>query len=78
MHMTLTVSERKARLGRVGSKIARQTRRTAGHVAEVLNGRRRDPVVENNAARRLGIPVEQVFPEYYPEKETATQAATPE
>lgn len=73
--MTLTVSERKARLGRVGARIARQTKRTTGHVAEVVSGRRRDPVVEKNVARRLRMPVEQVFPEYY-EKQTVTEAPT--
>ena len=61
------------------AKIARQTKRTNGHVQEVIAGRRRDPVVERNAARRLELPVEEAFPEYYSaEKEAASQAPTPD
>lgn len=59
------------------AKIARQTKRTNGHVQEVIGGRRRDPVVERNAARRLAMPVEEVFPEYFSEKEAVSQAPTP-
>jgi hypothetical protein len=83
--MTLTVSERKARLGYgAAAKIARQTRRTHGHVWQVLDGTRYDAVVVRVAARRVGMPPEELFPEYADqiiadrEAEAASQAPTPD
>lgn len=61
--MALTADERKNKLGRgKAAKIARQLKRTEGHVSQVINGLRRDPVVEEMVARRIGLPVEEVFP----------------
>jgi hypothetical protein len=61
--MPLTKSERKERLGHGAiTKIARKTRRTIGHVSEVVRGLRRDPKVEREVARRLELPMEDVFP----------------
>lgn len=61
--MALTKDERKARLGRgKAAGIARQLKRSEGHVSQVINGLRRDPVVEEMVARRIGLPVEEVFP----------------
>lgn len=82
MAMTLTVSERKARLGYgTAAKIARQTRRTHGHVWQVLDGTRYDAVVVRVAARRAKMEPEVLFPEYAEEiraeKEAASQAPTP-
>lgn len=80
--MTLTVSERKARLGRgAAAKIARQTRRTHGHVWQVLDGTRYDAVVVRVAAKRAKMPAEELFPEYaeqiIAERQTASQVLTP-
>jgi hypothetical protein len=36
--------------------IAKETRRSIGHVSRVYHGERRDPVVEAAIARRLGRP----------------------
>lgn len=64
--MPLSRIERKERLGFGGQKkIARRTKRTRGHVSQVVNGSRRDAVVERAVARAIGLPVEEVFPEYY-------------
>lgn len=61
--MPLTASERKQRLGRgKAAGIARQLKRTEGHVSQVINGLRRDPVVEAVVAKRIGLPVNEVFP----------------
>ena len=61
--MSLTASERKQRLGRGrAAGIARQLKRSEGHVSQVINGLRRDPVVEAVVAKRIGLPVEEVFP----------------
>lgn len=81
--MTLTVSERKARLGRgATAKIARQFKRTHGHVWQVLDGTRYDGVVVRAAARRAKMPAEELFPEYAEqlnaEKQTASQVLTPD
>lgn len=85
MVLTLTVSERKSRLGRgATTRIARKTKRTIGHTSQVLRGVRRDPVVEAEAAARVSrlekrdVTVAELFPDYYAEKETASQAPTPD
>lgn len=66
--MTLSVHERKERLGHGGlSKIARRTKRTLGHVSQVVSGTRRDPRVERAVARAIGMPLEEVWPEFYPQ-----------
>jgi hypothetical protein len=81
--MTVTVSERKARLGHgATAKITRQARRAHGHTWQVLFAGRRDPVVERAAARYVSrkekrpVTVEELFPEYY-ENQTASSAPTP-
>ena len=52
--MILTPDDRKKKLGRGGlSKVARMTKRTAGHVTEVNAGRRRDDVVERAIIREI-------------------------
>lgn len=82
--MTITVSERKAILGRgAAAKIHRQFKRTHGHVWQVLDGTRYDGVVVRAAARRAKMPAEQLFPEYADriradaEKQTANRVLTP-
>lgn len=82
--MTVTASERKAILGRgAAAKIARQFRRTHGHVWQVFDGTRYDRVVVQAAARRAKMPAEELFPEYGEqiradaEKQTASLAPTP-
>lgn len=61
--MPLTASERKQRLGRgKAAGIARQLKRSEGHVSQVINGLRRDPVVEAVVAKRIGLPADEVFP----------------
>ena len=42
--------------------IARQLGKSVGHVSQVLNDRRRAPDVEQEIAKVIGLPVEQVFP----------------
>lgn len=70
--MALSKWERKERLGHGAVKeIAEATERSEGHVSQVINGKRRDRVVEVAVARRLQLPVDEVFE---PEAE-ATQAA---
>lgn len=60
--MAMTAAERKAALKHGdGAKVARQTRRTHGHVSQVIAGDRRDAVVERAIARRIGRPVDDVF-----------------
>jgi hypothetical protein len=60
--MALTKWERKERLGHGAVKeIAQATQRSEGHVSQVINGKRRDRVVEVAAARRLQMPVDEVF-----------------
>lgn len=83
--MTLTVSERKARLGHgAATEIAAHVKGrkgkplTRGHVSQVLSGLRPDRKVERAAARRLGMKIEDAFPEYYAGKQTASQAPTPD
>jgi hypothetical protein len=61
--MSLTKYERKERLGPGAiTRVARRTRRSIGHVSQVVRGLRRDPKVEREVARRIGLPVEEVFP----------------
>lgn len=60
--MALTREQRKRCLGRgAGQKIATRTKRTAGHVSQVIAGTRRDPVVEAEICKRLHLPYEAVF-----------------
>ena len=60
--MALTKWERKERLGHGAVKeIAEATDRSEGHVSQVINGKRRDRVVEVAVARRLQMPVDEVF-----------------
>lgn len=60
--MALTKWERKERLGfGAVQAIATATGRSKGHVSQVINGKRRDRVVEVAAARRLQLPVDEVF-----------------
>jgi len=64
--MALSFYERKERLGYGGlTRIARRTKRSLGHVSQVMKGGRRDPRVERAIARAIGEPVEDVFPEFY-------------
>lgn len=85
MPMILTKSERKERLGYgAATEIAKKLKNkdgkplSVGHVAQVLNGQRHDRDVEVAAARRLRMKVEEAFPEYYAEKQTASQVLTPD
>lgn len=60
--MALTKWERKEKLGHGAVKdIATTTERSEGHVSQVINGKRRDRVVEVAVARRLQMPVDEVF-----------------
>jgi hypothetical protein len=60
--MPLTGKERKAQLGYGAlSEVARKTKRTLGHVSQVVSGTRRDKKVEREVARRLGITIEDAF-----------------
>lgn len=60
--MALTRWERKERLGHGAVKeLAAATQRSEGHVSQVVNGKRRDRVVEVAVARRLQMPVDEVF-----------------
>lgn len=60
--MALTRWERKERLGHGAVKeIAAATERSEAHVSRVVNGHRRDRVVEVAVARRLQLPVDAVF-----------------
>lgn len=70
--MTLSSYERKERLGYGGlSKIARRTKRTLGHVSQVVRAKRRDARVERAVARAIGRPLEEVWPEFYPPQHAA-------
>jgi hypothetical protein len=61
--MPMTRWERKEALGHgVLRSIARRTERSTGHVSRVIHGVRRDARVEKEIARRLKLPVEDVFP----------------
>jgi len=62
--MALTKAERKERLGHGAiTKIARKTKRSIGHVSQVIAGDRRDPKVERVAARMLEMTEEEAgFP----------------
>ena len=71
--MALSKYDRKERLGYGAAKqIAVATGRSEGHVSQVLSGKRSDRKVEVAVARRLQMPVAEVFPEYYPEKALAS------
>lgn len=60
--MALSKYERKEKLGHGAVKeIAAATGRSEGHVSQVINGKRRDRVVEVAAARRLQMSVDEVF-----------------
>jgi len=60
--MALTRWERKERLGHgAAKKIAEATDRSESHVSMVINEKRRDRVVEVAIARRLQMPVDEVF-----------------
>jgi hypothetical protein len=60
--MPLTSKERKAELGYGAlSAIARKTKRSLGHVSQVVSGTRSDKKVEREVARRLGIAIEEAF-----------------
>jgi hypothetical protein len=60
--MPLSKYERKEKLGYgAAKKIARQLKRSEGHVSQVISGTRRDAKVEEAVARRIGLPVEEVF-----------------
>lgn len=62
--MPLSKYERKEKLGHGAVKeIATATKRSEGHVSQVINEKRRDRVVEVAVARRLQMPVDEVFPE---------------
>lgn len=66
---TLTPEERKRKLGRgFGKFAAAKTGTKPGHVSQVLSGKRPDRDVERLAARRLRMKIEDLFPEYYPDK----------
>lgn len=61
--MPLTRWERKEQLGHGAlKKIAKRTERSPGHVTHVVAGHRRDKRVEKEVARRLKLPVDEVFP----------------
>lgn len=60
--MALSKYERKEKLGYgAATLIAKATDRSEGHVSQVINGKRRDRVVEVAVARRLQMPVDEVF-----------------
>lgn len=60
--MALTKWERKEKLGHGAVKaIAEATELSEGHVSMVISGKRRDRVVEVAVARRLQMPVDEVF-----------------
>jgi hypothetical protein len=60
--MALTKWERKEKLGHGAVReIAGATELSEGHVSQVINGKRRDRVVEVAVARRLQMPVDEVF-----------------
>lgn len=60
--MSMTPAEIKAKLPRgAQAAVARQTNRTEAHVSYVVNGYRRDPVVEREISAVLGLPVAKVF-----------------
>lgn len=60
--MAMTAIERKAALGYgTATKIAKRTRRSLGHVSQVISGTRRDAKVEAEVAARIGKPVDEVF-----------------
>lgn len=60
--MALSKWERKERLGHGAIReIAKATTRSEGHVSQVVNGKRRDRVVEVAVARRLQMAVDDVF-----------------
>lgn len=62
--MALTPKQRRARLRfGDGAAIARRTKRSKAHVHYVLNGVRRDAVVERAAAKRMQPPttVDEAF-----------------
>lgn len=69
--MNLTPHDRKLKLGHGGlSKVARLTKRTAGHVTEVNSERRRDEVVERAISREIArlnpdIDVATIWPVEY-------------
>ena len=44
------------------TKVARRLKVTLPHVSQVVSGKRRSPRVERVVARRIGKPVDQVFP----------------
>ena len=70
--MPLSFHDRKGSLGHGGlTKIAKRTKRTLGHVSQVVRGTRRDPRVERAVARVIGLPVEEVWPEFYPPQSAA-------
>lgn len=59
----MTPDERKKALGHGGAaKVARSVKRSPAHVHYVIYGLRRDVVVERAVAKRIGQPVEVVFP----------------
>jgi len=61
--MAMNGEERKRALGHGGAaEICRRTGRSATHVSYVLRGERRDRKVEVAVARKLGKPVDEVFP----------------
>lgn len=60
--MALSKYERKEKLGYGAAvEIARATNRSEGHVSQVINGKRRDRIVEVAVARRIQMPVDEVF-----------------
>lgn len=63
--MPLTPQDRKAELVRRGltmSDVARSLGLSLNHVSKVIAGERRSPRVERAIAKRIGQPVESVFP----------------
>jgi hypothetical protein len=72
--MPLSRLERKDKLGHGGGKlIAKREKKSLSYVSQVLNGRRRNRKIEVAIARRLGLPVDKVFPRY-PRKKRNGQA----
>lgn len=74
--MPLSKWERKERLGHgAATKIAEKVGRSQPHVSRVISGERPDRKVEVAVARMLGLPVTEVFPEYYAEKRLSGASA---
>ncbi|MGH7554898.1 MAG: helix-turn-helix domain-containing protein [Longimicrobiales bacterium] len=72
--MDALTADRKALLKAKGltlSGLAKRYRVTKGHLSRVLAGERRSPRLERHVAARLGLPLREVFPEWYRDERVA-------